>query len=339
MDKISIIITTYGGSSKLARAIESAQNQSYDEIEIIIVDDNNPNTFERLKTEEIMKNYIDDERIVYIKHDRNYNGAKARNSGIEKATGNFISFLDDDDYYLKNRMEKCIEALKANPEYDCVYSNVVYIMGKKIIDTLTVNERTIKLEDLLIDEKMLGTGSNIFIRTKICKYLGGFDELFSRHQDLEFMLRVLRNSKLLALPEYLIVKDLSDRGLPSYLKFKKAKIKYFNKFEKDIKNLKDDTRNSFYDYHYSILYKSALASGKKCYVIEASNDLEQIRLLTKFEEFSSKYYYIVYKWYLIKRFLRKKQWLLQLVTKIKQKSRANIDIDLLAEVNSIMSSY
>lgn len=114
MPIVSVIIPTYKGSSALNRAIDSVLCQSYKEIEIIVVDDNDPTSDERKNTEALMSRYIGDKRIRYIKHQRNSNGAVARNTGITAATGKYIAFLDDDDYYLPNRIEKSVRYLETN---------------------------------------------------------------------------------------------------------------------------------------------------------------------------------------------------------------------------------
>ena len=96
---ISIIITTYGEARDLKRAVISLQKQCTEDIEIIVVDDNAPDSAFRTETEHIMDCFSDN-RIVYIKHDKNKNGAAARNTGLKAAKGEFIAFLDNDDFYL-----------------------------------------------------------------------------------------------------------------------------------------------------------------------------------------------------------------------------------------------
>ena len=102
-DLVSVIITTYGGSKTLKRAINSILAQTYKNIEIIIVDDNDPNSLERKHTENIISNF-DACTIKYIKHSKNLNGAVARNTGINASNGKYICFLDDDYFYLPNRV-------------------------------------------------------------------------------------------------------------------------------------------------------------------------------------------------------------------------------------------
>ena len=105
MDKVSVIIPTYKRCDFIDRAINSILNQSYPNIEIVIVDDNGDGTLDRNKMIEIMNKYESDNRIKYIKNPVNKGGALARNIGIQAATGEFITFLDDDDEYLPTKIE------------------------------------------------------------------------------------------------------------------------------------------------------------------------------------------------------------------------------------------
>ncbi|QHN50623.1 glycosyltransferase family 2 protein [Geobacillus stearothermophilus] len=102
---VSVIIPTYGRPNLLLRAINSVLNQSYSNIEIIVVDDNNPGSLERDQTQKLLEKYIQENKIMYIKMDKNVGGALARNKGVEVCSGALICFLDDDDEYLPNKIE------------------------------------------------------------------------------------------------------------------------------------------------------------------------------------------------------------------------------------------
>lgn len=112
--KVSIVIPTYKRPGMLKRAIESCLNQSYSNIEIIIVDDNNPDTPGRKETEDFMKNYESIDKIKYLKREANGGGSLARNSGIEYATGDYIAFLDDDDVFYGNKIDNQLNFMIIN---------------------------------------------------------------------------------------------------------------------------------------------------------------------------------------------------------------------------------
>ena len=116
MVKVSVIIPTYGKPVFLQNGIESIINQTLTDWELIVVDDNNPETIERIQTEALLKKYTErDARIKYIQHAKNLNGAVARNTGLAKAQGMYVAFLDSDDEYLPERLSKCSKALDSAP--------------------------------------------------------------------------------------------------------------------------------------------------------------------------------------------------------------------------------
>ena len=81
---ISVVIPTYKNRGGLVSSIESVLNQTYTNFEVIVVDDNSPTSMERGTTEQIMQQFVNNPKVVYIKHEKNKNGAAARNTGINK---------------------------------------------------------------------------------------------------------------------------------------------------------------------------------------------------------------------------------------------------------------
>lgn len=103
---VSIVIPTYSRNIALTRAIDSALAQTYKNYEIIVVDDNPPDSKWRVSTEKIMLQYADNSVIRYIQNSKNLGGSGARNEGIKAARGEYIAFLDDDDEYMPEKVEK-----------------------------------------------------------------------------------------------------------------------------------------------------------------------------------------------------------------------------------------
>lgn len=106
---VSVIIPTYARSQYICRAIDSVLNQTYKNIEVIVVDDNGENTENQLATFQTLKSYIDKEQITYITHKTNRNGSAARNTGIFNAKGEYICLLDDDDEFFPEKVEKQVQ--------------------------------------------------------------------------------------------------------------------------------------------------------------------------------------------------------------------------------------
>lgn len=114
---ISVVIATYKREKELDRAIKSVLNQSYKNIEIIVVDDNGLNSEWQIKTEKIMGQYKDYSNINYIVNENNKGGSLTRNAGIQSSKGEYIAFLDDDDEYYPTKLEKQINLFKKSNNF------------------------------------------------------------------------------------------------------------------------------------------------------------------------------------------------------------------------------
>lgn len=248
MVDVSVIIPTYGKPLYLESAINSVLSQSFKNLELIIVDDNEPGTEAREKTESILKKYSDNKKVCYIQHPRNLNGAAARNTGISKAKGRYISFLDSDDEYTNERIQKCFDLMEqASEKYAGVYTGCEFRRsGKPYRFYRNVYTGNYLLETLACTF-MFCTGSNIFIKKAVIDELKGFDTDFLRHQDYEFLVRVFEKYSLLAIPEVLVIKNNENFNLPNVDKMLDIKKQYLNKYSSIIENLPEKDRN--YIYH------------------------------------------------------------------------------------------
>ena len=260
---VSVIIPTYRGDISLERAIKSVLRQDYQELEIIIVDDNGKNTDFQIKTEEIVNKYAD--KVKYIAHDYNKNGAAARNTGLKVCRGEYICFLDDDDIMLPKRISLCVEKLEQNKKYDAVYTDVVCV-DYKLTPTriIRVREEGNCYKELMLKSMFFGTGSNIFITRKALKEVGLFDESFIRHQDLEYMIRFYRKFSSTYIDNILLVKSKNaTNNFPSYKKLNMAKKIYFEKFSPEIHSFNENEKKDFNKLHYRELMMAEDAPEEK----------------------------------------------------------------------------
>ena len=232
---LTIIIPTYKRSDNLDRAINSIINQE-GSFEIIVVDDNDSDSVYRIENEKIMEKYNNINNIIYLKHEKNKNGASARNTGIKKASGKYITFLDDDDEFDKNRISS-IESVLKNSDIDFACSGFIIkrngvVKVKKMPDFNYSNKELQYM--LLCQESFFGTGSNIICRKDIVNKINGFDVNFIRHQDMEFVIRVLDVAKKIAVIEdYSIIKNSDENNnIPNVEKLYEVKKKYLDKLKK-----------------------------------------------------------------------------------------------------------
>lgn len=103
--KVSVVIPTYKRSEFLLRALDSVLSQTWPDIEAVIVDDNGVGSPYREATQTALAPYASDPRVKIVLNEKNLGGALARNEGIKAAKGEFITFLDDDDVFLPEKVE------------------------------------------------------------------------------------------------------------------------------------------------------------------------------------------------------------------------------------------
>lgn len=250
MVKVSVIIPTYGMPIFLEKAVNSVLNQTMQDWEMFVVDDNNPDTEAREKTEELMEQFSCDNRIYYLQHPHNCNGAVARNTGIAKATGEYISFLDSDDEYMLDRFEKCCAVMDhSDKKIGWVYTGCEFRKSGKTFNVITNIESGNFLVKSLACKFTFCTGSNLFVRKQIVDELGGFDERFLRHQDFEFAVRFFKKYDVVAIKEPLVIKNNENFNVPNVYKMKDIKKLYLDKFDAVIKSLPDEQQKYIYHSH------------------------------------------------------------------------------------------
>jgi len=198
---VSVIIPTYNRASLIGRAIKSVLNQTYQKFEIIIVDDGSTD-----KTEEIIKSFKD-ERVRYIRNEKNKGASAARNIGIRFARGGYIAFQDSDDEWLPEKLEKQMKVFEITAEkVGVVYSGFWRIKNNKKIyipsNKITKKEGYIHKE--ILRENFVTT-QVVIIKKKCFKKAGMFDERLPRLQDWELWIRISKFYEFKYIDEPLVI--------------------------------------------------------------------------------------------------------------------------------------
>ena len=182
---VSVIIPFYSNvEGRLIKAVASALTQTIKNIEIIVVDDCSPvSAVNELRS-------CPDQRVVIVKHKKNTNGGIARNTGIVAAKGEFIAFLDYDDIWYSDKLEKQLNLFKLTDNQNkktVIYSRCNIVDGEqhfiKPIRSIGINEQVGNY--LFVAREIIQT-SGIFLSADIAKTVK-FDDL-KRHQDYQFCL-------------------------------------------------------------------------------------------------------------------------------------------------------
>ena len=175
MDKtntlVSIVVPTYNHSIYLKRALESIINQTYENWEVIVIDNHSTdNTFE------VVANFKNN-RIKYLKVHNKGIIAISRNIGIKSANGEWIAFLDSDDWWTRDKLEICIQSI--NEKVDFIYHDLEIIANNsRIFSRKKIKSRKLKkpvLIDLLTEGNEIGN-SSVFVRKKFLDEINGIDE-------------------------------------------------------------------------------------------------------------------------------------------------------------------
>lgn len=179
---VSVIVATYRQDNRLKRALESLIDQEYEQIEIIVIDDNNDlgwtKKVERI-IEDIRKSAVQKQYTVrHIVNNNNMGSAETRNVGIREAKGEFVTFLDDDDFYLPYKVIHQVTAMmKENADFSLTDLNLLKdddTLSEHRIRSYLVGAKREDLFELHMMHHMTGTDSLMFRKNYILK-IGCFD--------------------------------------------------------------------------------------------------------------------------------------------------------------------
>ena len=189
MEKVSVIMSVYNADKFLKDAIESILNQTYSNIEFIIIDDGYTDN-----SKDIIKKYIKiDKRIVFIENKKNIGLTKNLNKAIELASSNYIARMDADDVSDITRIEKQIKFLEENKEISIVGSCAKYINSKgELEESLMVPEDNTEIKNMIYKVNPLIHPSVMFKKNDIIS-IGKYNEQLRKVQDYDLWFRAVAN--------------------------------------------------------------------------------------------------------------------------------------------------
>ncbi len=252
MPKISVIMPVYNTpEGYLREAIESILNQTYGDFEFIIIDDGSTNN-----AADIIHSY-QDERIKYVKNEKNLGIIKSLNKGLELMQGEYMARTDSDDISLPDRFEKQVKFLDENPNISILCSYFQWFPKDRVIKAPTEDE-DIK-NNLLICSNVIGH-STVMERTDfIRKFDLKYNNEFTYCEDYRFWLNAIDKAEFACIPEILV----------------KYRIHEGSICQKNIKN-----------QHLNVQKAMFLAQGK-FYGIESQEAINSIEKLIRGEKITS----------------------------------------------------
>lgn len=182
---VSAIITTHNRADVLPRAINSVLNQTYKDIELIVVSDGSTD-----ETNDLMAQYADNPNIIYIAYTPSRGGNYARNIGIKAAQGEYVAFLDDDDEWLPKKIQRQLDKFQENPDIALVYTGINIIYNEERVKYYQAAnvEGNISHEILLYN--IIGTTSSVMVKRMVVIEAGLFDESLKALQDHDLWIRI-----------------------------------------------------------------------------------------------------------------------------------------------------
>jgi len=232
---VTVIISTYNRSTLLGRAMESVLGQTYRNFELIVV-----NNASSDNTEEIVHNFKD-ERIRYVCHKENKGGPAARNTGIKLAEGEYIAFLDDDDEWYTEKLEKQLEKMQIVQSnvgvIDCGFEQV---REGRSSGVQHIPECRGDLRKELLEGSVIGSVSKPLIKAECFSKAGLFDEELTSCQDWDMWKRISDVYVFDFVPEVLTKIYVHDVQISNnYALLIPGRTRMMNKYEKDFRQYPD----------------------------------------------------------------------------------------------------
>ncbi len=182
----SIVIPTYNRAGTIERTLETVWRQTYPRYEVIVVDNCSED-----RTEEVLAPYVDAGTVRFIKHDRNYERATSRNTGMSEARGDFVTLLDSDDLMYPTNLEDAANYVIANSGSKCFHNLYEFVDGHhQVVYRPRFPPLTNRLRSIAKGNFMSCIG-NFIHRDIYTKYKFSTDPSMIGGEDWDFWLRVL----------------------------------------------------------------------------------------------------------------------------------------------------
>jgi glycosyltransferase involved in cell wall biosynthesis len=208
--RVSVVLPTYNRSHLLEKSVRSVLDQTFVDLELIVVDDGSTDG-----TLDVLKQ-VDDQRLNVVSLPNNVGGAMARNVGIEVSVGEFVAFQDSDDEWVPHKLRRLVGEMDDKSRLGAVFSSYWrYSEGAKELvpdlDGLTVTEN---LHKLLLSRNIVGTPTAMVRKEKLIA-IDGFDVELPRYQDWDLFLRLSMDNEIGFVREPLVHSFDTGNGISS----------------------------------------------------------------------------------------------------------------------------
>lgn len=255
---VSVVIPAYNVAPFIRSAVESALQQSWKNIEVIVVDDGSTDG-----TSEALVQTVDPRLTVIPQSNRG--SSAARNTGISAARGEYVAFLDGDDLWTRDKLERHVRFLESHPATDMAFSlsRIIDEFGRSTGRSSQRVSGTISFRRLML-ENVVNNGSATVLRRSALNRVGGFDEYLRACVDYDLWLRIslLRPGNVHCIPEYLTMYRMrSGQITKDWRRMEKAWLQMVEKVRsqapKQVSAVEASARGRLYRYLSYIAYESS----------------------------------------------------------------------------------
>lgn len=262
--QVTVIIPTFKRIEYLQQAIASVREQTYQDFSCLIVNDYPPDSV--LLAEAIAS--LADPRFQLINHETSLGGNAARNTGILAGTGEIIAFLDDDDYWLPDKLQKHLACHQQNPQAGLVFSGVIKQWNNDVLPAKTFKGRLPEggVRKAMSQAKFCPlTTSSVTVRRECFEHCGLFDGNLVSFQDWDMWYRIAHHYDFACIDEALLIfrQHLGDRTSQSRERRLQGLNQLISKWQTDFDNVEEFKTIFLKDTYVSSVYYSILRSQTK----------------------------------------------------------------------------
>ena len=220
---VSVVIPSFNRRDKILASVESVLNQSYDNIELIVVDDASTDG-----TCKLFESYPD-KRLRFLRYEENRGACHARNYGAERAAGKYLAFQDSDDVWRPDKLEKQLKHIKAAGAQLCFCGmDRISETGSRFYYPVHPFAPERGLEQMLAQNR---AGTQTMLMERAVWEQLRFDESFRRYQDWDFSIRAARDFRLTYLAEALVDSQVGGDSISAAVKSYPALVHLYQKHE------------------------------------------------------------------------------------------------------------
>jgi len=201
---VSVIIPTYNRENELIQSIKTVMDQTYNgDIEIVIIDDSTKSL--KPKIEKVFSKILHNSKnrhINYIHKAKKEGAPLARNIGIKESKGEYIAFLDDDDIWKPDKLEKQVDLLEKHKDVALV---ICYSLDKRFGYERIGKPPELITHEMVLKSFNLSSSSSYLVRKNVIEELGGFDISLPSAQEYDLAIRLSKNYEVRCIPEVLMI--------------------------------------------------------------------------------------------------------------------------------------